>query len=87
MLLSSEVVARAARMLYGSANAHAIDFFTLKADGVAPDSEVTVNGGADPSPGLRAVALQPEGFAALVDANRDRFPPRAGGDILPIKPS
>ena len=71
--LNPETVGRAARRLFGSGHSESLVFFFLKAEGAATDKWITVTSSETPPPGLQTIALQPDGFDKVVEANLGSF--------------
>ena len=83
--INPEIVAKAARTLFGTGHSEALVFFTLKAGNCSTSEWITVTSSNEPSEALKLIAAQPEGFDKLVSKNLEAFSaPNDSG--LPTRP-
>jgi hypothetical protein len=71
--LKPQVIAMAARRLFGCAHGESLAFFFLKAAGASTQHWVTVTSSNDAPEPLVRIAGQPDGFAELVSEHLDKF--------------
>lgn len=83
--LKPQIVAQAARALFGRGHSEAIVFFYLKAAGANCDGWITVTSSNQPPGALLAIAGQPTGFDELVEKHIDEFA-TANDRGLPTRP-
>ena len=80
--LHPNIVAKAARTLFGAGHSEALVFFFLKAQGASTGDWIKITSANTPPEGLLKIAGQPDGFDKLVKKDVDSFQDKKSSSTL-----